>query len=93
MPGPYYLIVENSRGPRRAHGTIEEARTEAARLFEFFKRCRWVRILETIETTDATHFGPFINEAKGTEKIVPRVKWKRRWNIEIPANANSADTG
>ena len=72
MVGPWYVVVENGRTPRKAHGSLELARTEARRLFDLHHGERWVRILETCETLDAKVL------RSGTGKLIPVRLLKRR---------------
>jgi hypothetical protein len=80
LPAPYYVLVEGGHTPKKAHADLERARSEAKRLFELYGGSRWSRVLETAEELESTHVA--FERRDGTEKRVPKVKFKRRWNLE-----------
>ena len=86
MSGPFYIILQGGGNPKKAHGTIEEARVEAQRLVDLYQGSRWARILEVRETIEAT---TILFPGQKTA-AVPRVKFKKRWNVEAGPTLGSS---
>lgn len=82
MAGPWYVILQSGRNPKKPHATLDAARTEAQRLVDLYQGSRWAYILEVCETIEATTV-----LFPGAKTARPRIEFKKRRSIPVEAQA------